>query len=82
MSFSALRAAYSMGGDGESDMRIDVNELAAFVREPAACVTCFLLPTSFHARLEMQVRCSARHSFEGWRQFKHVSALLHLASLR
>ena len=54
-SFEALRAAYAMGGDGESDIRIDVQHLAAFVRDPAACVTCFLLPTSFHAHVQMEV---------------------------
>ena len=54
-SFGALRAAYSMGGDGESDVRLDVQNLAAFVRDPAACVTCFLLPISLHAHVEMEV---------------------------
>lgn len=44
-----------MGGDGESDVRVDVHKLAAFVRDPAACVTCFLLPMSLYAHLEMKV---------------------------
>lgn len=55
-SFEALRVAYSMGGDGQSDVRTDVRNLAAFVRDPAACVTCVLLPMSFHAHIEMEVR--------------------------
>ena len=54
--FSAVRAAYAAGGDCESDVRVDVRNLAAFVRDPAACVTCFLLPLSCTMHLKSQVR--------------------------
>lgn len=57
--WSGLRFAYSVGGDGESDMRLDLRNFAAFVRDPAALVTCLLLPYSCSMRLEMQVLGSA-----------------------
>ena len=53
--FSAVRAAYAAGGDCESDVRVDVRNLAAFVRDPAACVTCFLLPLTCTLHLQSQV---------------------------
>ena len=56
LAWSVLRFAYSAGGDGNSDVRFDARNLAAFVRDPAALVTCLLLPHSCSARLEMQVR--------------------------
>ncbi len=54
-SWSGLRFAFATGGDGESDMRVDLRNFAAFVRDPAALVTCLLLPHSCSVRLEMQV---------------------------
>ncbi len=59
-SWSGLRFAYSAGGDGQSDLRFDARNLAAFVRDPAALVTCLLLPHSCSAHLEMQVRLAER----------------------
>ena len=56
LTWSGLRFAYSMGGDGASDVRCDARNMAAFVRDPAALVTCLLLPHNFSARLEMQAR--------------------------
>ena len=57
--FSAVRAAYAAGGDCESDVRVDVRNLAAFVRDPVACVTCFLLPLSCTLHLKSQARPQA-----------------------
>ncbi|BDA48870.1 hypothetical protein COCOBI_12-5530 [Coccomyxa sp. Obi] len=45
-SWSGLRFAFATGGDGESDMRVDLRNFAAFVRDPAALVSCLLLPHS------------------------------------
>ena len=55
MTWSALRLCYAMGGDGESDTRIDLHNFAAFVRDPGACVSCFLLPLSGSCHIEMKV---------------------------
>lgn len=54
-SWSGLRFAFATGGDGESDMRVDMRNFAAFVRDPAALVTCLCLPHSCSVRFEMQV---------------------------
>lgn len=54
-SWSGLRFAFATGGDGESDMRVDMRNFAAFVRDPAALVSCLCLPHSCSVRLEMQV---------------------------
>ena len=56
LTWSAVRFAYAMGGDGQADMRIDIRRIAAFVRDPAACVTCLLLPLSCSAHLQISVR--------------------------
>ncbi|KAK9867090.1 hypothetical protein WJX84_006946 [Apatococcus fuscideae] len=53
LTWSAVRFAYAMGGDGQADMRIDIRRIAAFVRDPAACVTCLLLPLSCSAHLQI-----------------------------
>jgi hypothetical protein len=58
-SWSGLRFAYAAGGDGESNLRVDLRNFAAFVRDPAALVTCLLLPHSCSVRLEMQVTASS-----------------------
>lgn len=58
-SWSGLRFAYAAGGDGESNLRVDLRNFAAFVRDPAALVTCLLLPHSCSVRLEMQVTTSS-----------------------
>lgn len=46
VSSTALRVSYAYGGDGETDFRVDLRELAGFVRDPDARVNCFLLPLS------------------------------------
>lgn len=46
VSSTALRVSYAWGGDGETDLRVDLRELAGFVRDPGARVNCFLLPLS------------------------------------
>ena len=46
VNWSTLRMAVGQGGDGDSHMKADVDNLAAFVRDPGACVTCLLLPFS------------------------------------
>lgn len=48
--------SYAAGGDGESDLRVDLRNFAAFVRDPMALVTCLLLPHSCSVKLQMQVR--------------------------
>jgi len=53
---SALRVAYAAGGDGGTDLRLDLRNAAAFVRDPDALVTCLLLPLSASARMEAQAR--------------------------
>ena len=58
LTWSAVRFAYAMGGDGQADMRIDIRRIAAFVRDPAACVTCLLLPLSCSAHLQISVSSS------------------------
>lgn len=58
LTWSAVRFAYAMGGDGQADMRIDIRRIAAFVRDPAACVTCLLLPLSCSAHLQISVSCN------------------------
>lgn len=51
-----LRFAYSAGGDGESDIKVDLREVAAFFRDPqAVVVSCVLLPFSASASLHMTV---------------------------
>ncbi|KAK9815754.1 hypothetical protein WJX72_009012 [[Myrmecia] bisecta] len=62
LTWSALRFAYSMGGDGETDIRVDLRKLAAFVRDPAACVTCLLLPFSGSAHVSMQAPQAAERA--------------------
>jgi len=57
---SALRVAYAAGGDGGTDLRLDLRNAAAFVRDPDALVTCLLLPLSASARMEAQARRPAR----------------------
>lgn len=46
ISLHALRVAYAAGGDGESDVRVDLLDLAVFVRDPCAVVVPLLLPLS------------------------------------
>lgn len=60
VSWSALRVAYAMGGDGESDIRADLRGLAAFVRDPGTVVTCLLLPLDCSMHLEMQAMSPPR----------------------
>lgn len=49
----ALRFGYFYGGDGEALMRLDVRNLAGFVRDRAALITNWLLPLP-SARLELR----------------------------
>ena len=55
LSATALRFAYSAGGDGESNIKLDLRETAAFVRDPSARVNCVMLPFSCRMDLDMRV---------------------------
>lgn len=55
LSMTALRVAYSKGGDGEQGVNLDLRQLAAFVRDPAAIVTTALLPLSCSATFMSKV---------------------------
>ncbi|EFN50645.1 hypothetical protein CHLNCDRAFT_144044, partial [Chlorella variabilis] len=46
LSATALRFAYSYGGDGETNIKVDLRDTAAFVRDPSARVNCAMLPFS------------------------------------
>jgi hypothetical protein len=51
----ALRFGYSYGGDGEAISRLDLRNLAGFVRDKAALITNWLLPVpSLHLELRQE----------------------------
>lgn len=58
---TALRVNYAAGGDGESVIRVDLREFAAFVRDPGARVNCVLQPLSGRAQIDMRVPEAAEH---------------------
>lgn len=49
LTMSVFRFGYFMGGDGDSDMKVDLRNTAGFVRSQQAFVRAFLLP--------IKVRC-------------------------
>ena len=55
VNWSTFRFAFCQGGDGESDMTMDVQDLAMFVRDPGSVVTCILLPLSASTHMHQQV---------------------------
>ena len=55
INWSTFRFAFCQGGDGESDMTMDVQDLAMFVRDPGSVVTCILLPLSASMHMHQQV---------------------------
>lgn len=62
VNWSTFRFAFCQGGDGESDMTMDVQDLAMFVRHPGSVVTCILLPVSCSMHMHQQVSSdSLRH---------------------
>lgn len=62
LSWSAVRVSYAAGGDGESNIRADLRNLAAFVRDPCTVVSCVLLPFSCSLQMDMQVGLGLRLS--------------------
>ena len=65
VNWSTLRMAVGQGGDGDSHIKADIDNLAAFVRDPGACVTCLLLPFSGSMELQMQVGLPGHHACRG-----------------
>ena len=61
LSATALRFGYAAGGDGNMVMRIDLRELAAFIRDPIARANCVLQPFSCSAEINSQVPEAAEH---------------------
>ena len=60
VNWTTFRFAFCQGGDGESDMTMDVQDLAMFVRDPGSVVTCILLPLSCSMHMHQQVSpCSS-----------------------
>jgi hypothetical protein len=55
------RVAYAAGGDGESVLKVDVKDMAAFIRDPNALVRCILQPFSCSMELMSQVPEAAEH---------------------
>ena len=49
---SIVRVAHAAGGDGESVIKVDTQDLCTFVRDPRARVNCVLQPFSFSAEIE------------------------------
>ena len=72
--WSALRVGWAAGGDGQSEVRVDLRNAAAFVRDPAAIISCLLLPLYASLRMEMQACVLLRASQEG--EVVHSSHLL------
>jgi hypothetical protein len=61
LSATALRFGYAAGGDGNMVMRIDLRELAAFIRDPIARANCVLQPFSCSVEVNSQVPEAAEH---------------------
>ena len=55
VNWSTFRFAICQGGDGESDMTMDVQNMAMFVRDPGSVVTCILLPLDCSMHMHQQV---------------------------
>ena len=55
VNWTTFRFAFCQGGDGESDMTMDMQDLAMFVRDPGSVVTCILLPLSCSMHIHQQV---------------------------
>lgn len=47
---TCFRFGYYFGGDGQSQLRVDLREAAGFARHAAAVMTNFLLPVKVRAR--------------------------------
>ena len=62
MNWSTFRFAICQGGDGESDMTMDVQNMAMFVRDPGSVVTCILLPLDCSMHMHQQVSTSVLRS--------------------
>lgn len=70
LTMAAFRLGYFYGGDGESQLKIDLRGAAGFVRHQAACITNFLLPikvlqycrTPSHLILFMTLSLRASHA--------------------
>lgn len=81
LSASVVRFAYAYGGDGESVIKTDAQDLSTFIRDPRARVNCVLQPFSFSAEIESIIpHCVEAQEFEKlqraavviqrqWRQF-------------
>lgn len=61
VNWSTFRFAFCQGGDGESDMTMNVQDLAMFVRDPGSVVTCILLPLTASMHMHQQVCPPAGH---------------------
>jgi len=61
VSATSLRFGYAAGGDGNMVMRIDLRELAAFIRDPIARANCVLQPLSCSIEVDSQVPEAAEH---------------------
>ncbi|KAL4553401.1 hypothetical protein Ndes2526B_g03263 [Nannochloris sp. 'desiccata'] len=61
LSATALRFGYAAGGDGNVVMRIDLRELAVFIRDPIARANCILQPLSCSVEVNSQVPEAAEH---------------------
>ena len=55
LSTSVFRLGYFAGGDGESQLKVDLRNTAGFVRHRMACVTNFLLPIKVRGRGDMRM---------------------------
>lgn len=61
ISATAFRFGYASGDDGNTVMRIDLRELAAFIRDPIARANCVLQPLSCSVEINSQVPEAAEH---------------------
>ncbi|KAL0018632.1 hypothetical protein WJX77_009530 [Trebouxia sp. C0004] len=62
VNWTTFRFAFCQGGDGESDMTMDVQDLAMFVRDPGSVVTCILLPLSCSMHMHQQIPQAENHA--------------------
>ena len=61
ISATVVRFGYASGGDGESSFRLDLRELAAFIRDPVARANCILQPFSCSVEVNSQVPEAAEY---------------------
>lgn len=61
VSATVVRFGFAAGGDGESSIRLDLRELAAFIRDPMARANCILQPFSCSVEVNSQVPEAAEY---------------------